>query len=429
MSITDSAGRAGLSRRRFLMKAGAAAALGPVALAGCSSSRGSGSGSGGGGGGKDKAIVVGSLLDASGAFNVYGKPMIDATNLAIAQINASGGVVGRKLKLVSFDTQSDNDKYTQYANELVLKQKPAVIMGAISSASRELIRPIMDRAEQLYFYTVQYEGGVCDKDTFITGVVPSQQLDPLLDYGATNGSKRVYMLAADFNVGHSIGNYVKSHVGNGMSLEALDYFPLDVTDFSSAIDKISRSKADTVWTHLAGSNQIAFYRQFAAAGLQSKYKLLSSSFGLGGEQTILSPKEAVGWTVCLPYFQELDNPKNKKFVSDWHQRYGADYGYIGDAIDSTWMGWQFWAKAANQAGSIDRDAVTKALESGLTLDTPSGTVKMDPKSHHVFQNSHVAIANDKHGFKILKNYANTPPNPGGQCDLVANPTLHAQQTW
>src|SRR6516225_4635679 len=119
-------------------------------------------------------IVVGSLLDLTGPINIYGLPMVDATKFAIDDINASGGVVGKKLRLVEFDTQSNNQLYTQYATQLLLDNKVAVLMGGITSASREAVRPVLDKYGALYFYNEQYEGGVCDKNVFCTGVTPAQ---------------------------------------------------------------------------------------------------------------------------------------------------------------------------------------------------------------------------------------------------------------
>src|SRR5215471_16958286 len=160
-------------------------------------------------------IVVGSVLDETGGLNIYGKAMVDATNLAIKHINEQGGVLGRPLKLASYDAQSDNAKYTLYANQLALQDKAVVIMGGITSASREAMRPIMDRNKTLYFYNEQYEGGVCDKNVFATGIVPSQQVAPTVAWAIKNIGKKFYVLAADYNYGHISTEWVKQYVAKG----------------------------------------------------------------------------------------------------------------------------------------------------------------------------------------------------------------------
>jgi urea transport system substrate-binding protein len=154
-------------------------------------------------------ILVGSILDATGPLNVLGKPNIDATNLAVKQINESGGLLGRPLELISFDSQSDNAKYTQYANTLALEHDVAVLMGGITSASREAIRPIVGRSETLYFYNQLYEGGVCDRNVFATGPVPSLQLAPLIPYAIENFGPRLYIVGADYNFGHISAGWVE----------------------------------------------------------------------------------------------------------------------------------------------------------------------------------------------------------------------------
>ncbi|MBX6321997.1 MAG: transporter substrate-binding protein, partial [Rhodospirillaceae bacterium] len=373
-------------------------------------------------------IPVGSLLDASGPINIYGLPMIDSTRFAVEDINAAGGVLGRPLKLVEFDTQSNNQLYTQYASQLILESEAAVIMGGITSASREAVRPVVDKNEQLYFYNEQYEGGVCDKFVFCTGVTPAQQLGTLVPWAVQEHGKTFYTLAADYNYGHISADWVKVFLKQaGGSLAGEEFIPLDVVDFSSVIQRVERAKPDVVMSLLVGGNHIAFYRQFAAAGLNRKIPTVSATFGLGNEQVVLQPEEAAGLVVVYPYFQELDTPANKAWVERWHKRFGADYTYITDSACTVWNGWHLWAMAANKAGSLDRAKVTEALESGLTFDSPEGTIKLDPQSHHVVHTVHLAKVNDKHGFDILKSFPDLEPTDTKQvCDLIKDPDQHTQ---
>ncbi len=407
-----------LSRRQFLH--GTGLALGTAALAGCGQTTTPTS---------TEPVAVGSLLDATGPINIYGTPLIDATKFAIDDINSKGGVLSRQLKLTSFDTQSTNDKYVQYANQLMLETKAAVIMGGITSASREAIRPAIDRNKQLYFYNEQYEGGVCDKFVFCTGVVPSQQLSTLVGWTMTNVGKTVYTLAADYNYGHISSDWVKFYLNqSGGQLLGVDFIPLDVSDFAATITKLQQRKPAAVMSLLVGGNHIAFYRQFAAAGLQDKMKIVSPTFGLGNEQVVLAPNESKGITVSYPYYQELKNSTNQKWVSDWHARYGSGYPYITDSANAGWVGWHLWALAVNKAGSLDRDKVIKALESGLSFDAPEGTVHLDPKSHHLTHNVNIAQTNANHGFDIIQTFNAISPDPQGQCDLIGNPDQHTQFT-
>jgi len=375
-------------------------------------------------------IVVGSLLDSTGPINIYGLPMVDSTAFAIEDINANGGVLGKKLRLVQFDAQSNNQLYTQYATQLILENKVAVLMGGITSASREAARPVVDKYRALYFYNEQYEGGVCDKNVFCTGVTPAQQIGVLVPWSAQEYGKKFYALAADYNYGHISADWLKVFLKEaGGELVGTEFIPLDVVDFGSVIQRLEKAQPSVVFSLLVGGNHIAFYRQFAAAGLNKKIPTVSPTFGLGNEQIVLKPEEVEGLVVIYPYFQELDNATNKKWVAAWHQRFGAGYPYITDSANTVWNGWHLWAMAANKAGSVEPAKVIPVLESGLTFDAPEGKIKLDPQSHHVVHTVHLAKVNDKQGFTIFKTVENIEPTDTKKvCDLISDPNQHTQYT-
>jgi len=375
-------------------------------------------------------IAVGSILDATGPINIYGLPMIDATKFAVDAINQSGGVLGRKLRLIEADCQSNNQVYAQNAVKLILDDKVSVLMGGITSASREAVRPVVDKYSALYFYNEQYEGGVCDKLVFCTGVTPAQQLGVLVPWSVKQHGNWFYTLAADYNYGHISADWVKVYLkAAGGELSGEEFIPLDVVNFDSVIQRLQSAKPDVVMSLLVGGNHIAFYRQFAAAGLKEKMAIVSATFGLGNEQVVLKPQEAEGIVVIYPYFQELDNAVNKDWVAAWRKRFGANYTYITDSACTVWNGWHLWAMAVNKANSLDRDKVIAALETGLTFDSPEGHIRLDPKSHHVVHSVHLAKVNDKNGFAIMESFANVEPSDTMKvCDLIANPNEHKQYT-
>ncbi|MEV4333652.1 ABC transporter substrate-binding protein [Streptomyces sp. NPDC049597] len=375
-------------------------------------------------------IAVGSILDITGPLNVYGKSKIDATNLAINDINDNGGVLGRPLILISYDAQSDNARYTQYANKLTLQNKVSVIMGGTTSASREAIRSVADRTETLYFYNTPYEGGVCDKNFFATGPVPSQQLAPLIPYAAKKFGKKIYIVAPDHGFGRVSADWVKQYEGrSGAWLAGADFVPLESSDFSPVIDNLRAAKPDVVISLLVGANHAAFYRDFVANGLNKSMKVISTTFGGGSENLMLAPRQSKGTTVAHTYFQELDSPANAAFLRTWKEEYGKNYRYVTATAVNEWNGWHLWAAAVNKAGSLDKDKVIAALESGLSIDAPNGKVAMNGRSHHVTQNITLAQANDKHGFDVLTTKTDVPPAyENSVCDLKRNPTLNTQFT-
>ena len=127
-------------------------------------------------------IKYGSLLDTSGNFDAYGKPMNMATDLALDEINRSGGLVGRQIKKIAYDTQSNMALYTKFAQQMARQDKVDVVIGGILSASREAIRPLLNREKILYVYTPLYEGGVCDGNTFLTGQIQHPFIQRLMAF-------------------------------------------------------------------------------------------------------------------------------------------------------------------------------------------------------------------------------------------------------
>ena len=375
-------------------------------------------------------IAVGSILDATGPINIYGLPMIDATKFAVESLNEGGGVLGRKLRLIEADCQSNNQIYAQSALKLILDDKVQVMMGGITSASREAVRPVVGKYPIVYFYNEQYEGGVCDKLVFCTGVTPAQQLGVLVPWATKQHGRKFYTLAADYNYGHISADWVKVYLKQAAGeLVGEEFIPLDVVNFDSVIQRLQTAKPDVVMSLLVGGNHIAFYRQFAAAGLKDRMAIVSATFGLGNEQVVLKPQEAEGIVVIYPYFQELDTDVNKEWVAAWRKRFGSGYTYITDSACTVWNGWHLWAMAVNKAKSFDRDKVIAALESGLTFESPEGTIRLDPKSHHVVHSVHLAKVNDKNGFSIIESFPNVEPADTMKvCDLIANPNEHKQYT-
>ena len=185
------------------------------------------------------------MLDNSGNLDAYGKPMVLATTLAAEEINAAGGLLGRKIQVVQYDTQSDIALYTKYAQQLARDDKVDVVHGGITSASREAIRQTFRRANILYFYNVLYEGGVCDRNCFVTGTTPAQAVEPIVEISQKQWGKKVYVLAADYNYGQITAKWVAHYVKQrGGSVLQTDFFPLDVADFGSTIAKIQQAKPD-----------------------------------------------------------------------------------------------------------------------------------------------------------------------------------------
>jgi urea transport system substrate-binding protein len=403
-----------MDRRSFIKTSGAALAAGSTSLLPLAATAGD-------------EMLVGSLHDLSGGLDIYGKPMQDCLTLAVEEQNAAGGLLGKKLKLVTYDPQSNMQLYAQFAQQAALKDKVAVLMGGITSASREVIRPVLDRYHTLYFYNTQYEGGVCDINTFCTGVTPAQTVAKLVPYAMKKWGKKVYVIAADYNYGQITSQWVKKFVTeNGGSVASIDFFPLDVTNFGPTISKIEAAKPDMIVSALVGGAHMAFYRQWAAAGLTKKIPLASTTFAGGNEHIVLSPAECDGFLVCYNYFQNLDTPENKAFKQRFYARFGKDYPNITELAMGTYQGFKLWAQGVKKAGTTDRAKVIAALESGISIQGPSGKVVLDPPTHHCVLNVSIAEVKNKQ-LEIVKTFdQQVPSDTSAVCNLQKNPRDNQQ---
>lgn len=244
-------------------------------------------------------IKLGSILDTSGPFDAYGKPMDMALRLAVDEINAAGGLLGRQIEIVAYDTQSDMALYTQYGQQLARSDKVDVVHGGILSASREAIRQILRKANVPYFYNVLYEGGVCDRNITIIGVTPSQQVEVLIPAAIKKWGKKIYVLAADYNYGQITARWIEKFAKDaGGEVVQTDFFPLDVSDFGSTIAKIQTAAPDIVVPALVGGAHLSFFRQWAAAGMKSKIPMASTTIGVGNEHKVLTAEEGDGILVA-----------------------------------------------------------------------------------------------------------------------------------
>lgn len=372
-------------------------------------------------------IKVGSLLDLSGPFGSTGQPMFDAIRLAVDETNAAGGLLGRPIKLINYNTQSTIALYSQYAQRLALQDRVDVVHGGISSASREAIRPVFDRYRVLYFYNVLYEGGVCDMDCYCTGTTPAQTVSKLVEYAQKTWGKNVYVVAADYNYGQITAKWMAKYAeeGGGKVL-AVEFFPLDVTNFSASISKIQTAKPDVLLSALVGSNHTAFYRQWAAAGMKGKIPIASTTFGLVNELATLEPSVTNGIVASYGYFQELNTPKNAAFLSAIHKKFGKNLPYIGEPACTTYEGFHLWAEGVKKAGTLDRLKVIKALDSGVSFDGPSGTVTIDPASHQTIRNAYLGKAVDRKWDVIATYPHQEPADTQAVCNLVKYPRTDKQ---
>ncbi|APH57649.1 Amide-urea binding protein [Granulibacter bethesdensis] len=351
----------------------------------------------------DDAVTVGILHSSTGTMALSETGSIEAEKLAISQINAAGGVLGRQIKYIQEDGASDWPTFAEKARKLLVNDKCATVFGCWTSASRKAVLPVFEQYNGLLYYPTFYEGLEQSKNVFYTGQEATQQIIAGLDWvNKVKGAKTFYLIGSDYIWPRTSMKIARKHIENhlpGCKVVGEDYFPLGHTQFNSVINKFRLKKPDVIYAAVVGGSNVAFYKQLKAAGIDlSKQTVLTISvtedevLGIGGENI-------AGAYSCMKYFQSLKNPNNEKFVAAFKEAYGPK-SVIGDVTQAAYLGPFLWKMACEKAGSFDVDKVI-AASPGLELKTaPEGYVKIDP-NHHLWSRTRVGQAQLDGQFKVV----------------------------
>lgn len=371
-------------------------------------------------GAQGKPIKVGLLEDVSGDLALMGTPKLHGSILAAEEINKDGGVLGRPIELLHLDPQGDNARYQEFARRLMQRDKVDVLVGGITSASREAIRQLARRAGTLYFYTNQYEGGVCDANMVSTGAVPEQQFSTLIPFMAEKYGKRVYTIAADYNFGQLSAEWTRTLMKElGGTVIGEEFIPLGVSQFAQTIQNIQRAKPDWIMCLNVGASQDSFFEQAAAAGLNlpmgSSIKIM-----LGFEHKRFAPPALKNMHAVANWFEEIDTPAAQDFKRRWRARW-PDEAYINDMGYNAYVTLHLYKMLAERAKSLDKAAIRKVIAAGdATIDAPEGRITVDPASQHLSHHMRLIAVDEKHQVSVLKDFGEIKPYWLSQvgCDLT-----------
>jgi urea transport system substrate-binding protein len=360
----------------------------------------------------DTEVVVGQLHSATGTMAISETGSIQAERLAIDQINAAGGVLGRKIRIIQEDGASDWPTFAEKAKKLLVSDKVATVFGCWTSASRKAVLPVFEKENGLLYYPTFYEGLEQSKNVIYTGQEATQQILASLDWIAKEKkAKTFFLVGSDYIWPRTSNKIARKHIENVIkgSVVGEEYYPLGNTQFGSLINKIKLKKPDVIFVDVVGGSTVAFFKQLKAAGVTAKtQKLLALSvtedelLGIGGENV-------EGFYSSMKYFQSEDNTNNKKFVSDFKAKYGPT-AVIGDVTQAAYLGPWLWKAAVEKAGSFDVDKVV-AASPGIELKTaPEGYVKLHP-NHHLWSKTRIGEATKDGQFKVIFESGLIEPNP------------------
>jgi urea transport system substrate-binding protein len=343
----------------------------------------------------DKEVIVGQLHSATGTMAISETGSIQAERLAIEQINAMGGVLGRQIKVIQEDGQSDWPTFAEKAKKLLVNDKVAAVFGCWTSASRKAVLPVFEKENGMLYYPTFYEGLEQSKNVIYTGQEATQQIIYGLDWVAKEkGAKSFFLIGSDYIWPRTSNKIARKHIENFQKSKVVgeEYYPLGHTNFNSLINKIKVAKPDCVYAIVVGGSNVAFYKQMKAAGITADKQLLLTI------------------SVTEDELQSLDNPNNKKFVDAFKAKYGAK-AVIGDVTQAAYLGPWLWKATVEKAGSFDIDKVAAASPGIEFKGAPEGYVKIH-ENHHLWSKARIGQIQTDGQFKMIAESADLiEPNP------------------
>jgi len=338
-------------------------------------------------------IPVGLLNSLSGTMAISEVTVRDALLLAVEQINAEGGVLGKQLVPISEDGASDWPTFAEKAQKLISEDKVAATFGGWTSSSRKQMLPVFESNKQLLFYPVQYEGLEASPYIFYTGATTNQQIIPALDYLKEQGVKTLYLVGSDYVFPRTANKEIAAYAAaNGMEIVGEDYKPLGNTEFSAIVDNIKAVKPDAVFNTLNGDSNVAFWKQYKSAGLSPKTTPVVSVSIAEEEVAAIGPEYLKDQLVSWDYYQTTDNPENTAFVKAYQDKYGADKP-TSDPMEAAYTSMFLWKAMAEKAGSCNPEAI-KAAADGVTFQAPEGLVTIDGANHHIYKTARIGKITD-----------------------------------
>ena len=361
-------------------------------------------------------IKVGVLHSLSGTMAISETVLKDVTLMAIEEINAKGGVLGKKLEAVVVDPASNWPLFAEKARQLLTQDKVAVVFGCWTSVSRKSVLPVFEELNGLLFYPVQYEGEELSKNVFYTGAAPNQQAIPAVEYLMSKeggGAKRWVLLGTDYVYPRTTNKILRAFLkSKGVADKDIDekYTPFGHSDYQTIVADIKKFAAGgktAVVSTINGDSNVPFYKELGNQGLKAT-DVPVVAFSVGEEELRgVDTKPLVGHLAAWNYFMSQKNPVNDAWKKQWAayakkaKLPNADKPLTNDPMEAAWIGIHMWKQAVEKAKSTDTDKVVAAM-AGQTFPAPSGiTSKMDEKNHHLWKSVFIGEVQADGQFKVV----------------------------
>jgi urea transport system substrate-binding protein len=328
------------------------------------------------------SVKIGFLNSLSGTMAISEKTVHDSLLLAAEQINSSGGVLGKQLRVISEDGASEPTIFAEKAGKLISSDCVAAVFGGWTSASRKAMLPVFEGANSLLFYPVQYEGLEASPNIFYTGATTNQQIIPALDYLKHKGVGSLFLVGSDYVFPRTANKEINAYANaNGIEIRGEEYAPLGHVDFATIVNKVKAAGADAVFNTLNGDSNVAFFKEYRNAGLTpAAMPVVSVSIAeeeIGG----IGLDNVVGQLTAWNYYQTIESPRNAAFVQEFKAKYGQNR-VTSDPMEAAYTSLFLWKEMAEKAKSFKTDDVRKAAD-GVSYDAPEGRVTVNGENHHI----------------------------------------------
>ncbi len=357
-------------------------------------------------------IKVCVVTDLTGPLSFMGIANANVAEMVVNDINANGGLLERPLELFVEDSATDDQTAELAATRLVEVHDVDVILGGIYSSTRQAIKgPAVERGKKLYIYPEQYEGQECDPLIFCTGPVPAQQVEPLFPWlMQETGATTFYLPSADYIWPHTMNQKVREVVtAHGGSIVGEEYFPLDHTDYTATVERIIASGADVVFNTIVPPGLTPFLQQLYDSGFTKRGGHIVCTYFDENFLNLVPAEHVEGLYGCLDYYQDVSDPFSTALVEQYDELYpGSAKFTAGSACTGMYRGLKLWEAAVVAAGSLDQDAVIKALDEASIADGPGGPAEMVPGQHHLRLNMYIAQARGGR-FEVVKSLGYVDP--------------------
>jgi urea transport system substrate-binding protein len=366
-------------------------------------------------------IRVGVLHSLTGTMAISEAAVVDATLLAIEEINQQGGLLGRPIEPVIVDGASDAATFARAAEQLIINDQVAVVFGCWTSASRKTVKPVFERYDHLLFYPVQYEGLEQSPNIVYTGAAPNQQIIPAVKWSLDNLGRRFFLVGSDYVFPRTANEIIKDQL-TALNAEIVgeEYLLLGSTDVEAIIEKIITSKPDVILNTINGDSNIAFFRALRSAGIDSQTTPTVSFSIAEPELRSIDSALTTGDYAAWNYFQSVDSPENRAFVERFRARYGQDRT-VSDPMEAAYAGVYLWAQAVTDAQSPAVSGVRQTIKK-QSLRAPGGVMYIDPETQHTWKNVRIGQIGSDGQFVIVWN-SGKPVRP------VPFPLYRSASTW